>query len=154
MRGRSLLSDGIGTGRRSIFVAASKNYRHLSSVSACSETTFCCSYLTSTATGATSPGISMTVSENRLRNFGKFTTLYTLQTTNVSKAAKRRYRRPFNSPLASRAPDFLPLFQRVSKYLPPPPDNDELLSLQGRDRRGFNARRSFFREDLVDHCAE
>lgn len=90
MGGRSLPSDGSGTERRSIFVSASTNCRHLSLILIFLVTRFCCSTLTIADNEAINPWLSITASENRLMNSGEFKILYIVRMTNISKAAERR----------------------------------------------------------------
>lgn len=86
MSGRSLCSDESETDQGLIIFPAATICPHPYSILACSVVGFSCSDLTSTTTGALSPGLSVAASEYRPMNAVSFTVMYTVQMTTVSRA--------------------------------------------------------------------
>lgn len=78
-----------------------------------------CSDLTSAASTAIDPALSMTVSINRLVNSGKYRTLCTLRATKSPRLLKGDKRCLSDSRSASSAPTCSSLPLRVPEYWPP-----------------------------------
>lgn len=90
VRNQLLRSEGIKTGRESIFAPVSEHIRRRVSILGCELAIFRCLDLKSPATRAMNLGLLMTVFQNWCMDCAKLTPLCAVQATKVSDAVERQ----------------------------------------------------------------